>query len=216
MIFNVVGMPTSEETKTSSTLSNTSSSTVDFPTIAFPNFVKILSLVLERPLLRDSFLSFENKLSMGTGLTSPPAPLLKERGGGSDQDSARFPTSEGQSVILTPPSPSGEGRGEVNKKSPARDFAILSDTKKLFLCQLFFNQLGRNNFFPEAVGTCFFRFYRTDHFREVLAVDLFHPSNYFLSHGYLISLCKVYFFRIGLYFFNSIRSVVFLRFLVVI
>src|SRR5258706_1339602 len=213
MIFNVVGMPTSEETKTSSTLSNTSSSTVDFPTIAFPNFVKILSLVLERPLLRDSFLSLEKKLSMDASLTSPPAPL---RGGEGSVNATILRLLQERAGAL-PPSPSRRGAGgEVNKKSPARDFAILRDRKKLFLGQRFFNQLGRNNFFPEAVGTCFFRFYRTDHFREVLAVDLFHPSNYFLSHGYLISLCKVYFFRIGLYFFNSIRSVVFLRFLVVI
>jgi hypothetical protein len=56
----VVLTPTSEEINTSSKLSNTSSSTVDFPATAFVNFEKNEVLVCSRPLSKVSFFSFEN------------------------------------------------------------------------------------------------------------------------------------------------------------
>ena len=47
MIFNVVFTPTSEETKTSSRLSRTSSSTFDFPATALVSLEKKVVLVCE-------------------------------------------------------------------------------------------------------------------------------------------------------------------------
>ena len=62
IILRVVSTPTSEETKTSSKLSRTSSSTLDFPATAFDNLVKKLVLVFSKPLSKVSFFSFENIL----------------------------------------------------------------------------------------------------------------------------------------------------------
>ena len=56
MIFKVVSTPTSEEIKISSKLSRTSSSTLDFPTIALANLPKTLCLVFSNPLSNVSFL----------------------------------------------------------------------------------------------------------------------------------------------------------------
>jgi len=58
IILRVVVTPTSEDTKTSSRLSRTSSSTSDFPATALDNLWKTLSFVFSRPLFRLSFLSF--------------------------------------------------------------------------------------------------------------------------------------------------------------
>lgn len=58
-------------------------------------------------------------------------------------------------------------------------------------------------------------FDRFDHFGVLRSTWLLKSCYYFLCHGYLISLCTVYFLMIGLYFFNSIRSGVFFLFLVV-
>src|SRR5215203_1801353 len=60
MIFNVVSTPTSDDTRTSSRLSSTSSSIVDLPTRALPSFEKKLSFVFSNPLSRVSFFSLEN------------------------------------------------------------------------------------------------------------------------------------------------------------
>ena len=60
IIFSVVLTPTSELIKTSSRLSNTSSSTLLFPTITFEILLKKDSLLFFKPLSRDSFFSFVN------------------------------------------------------------------------------------------------------------------------------------------------------------
>ncbi|MNX47867.1 hypothetical protein D3C86_784320 [compost metagenome] len=60
MIFNVVFTPTSEATSTSSKLSKTSSSTLDFPATALLNFEKKVVFVFSRPLSKVSFFSLEN------------------------------------------------------------------------------------------------------------------------------------------------------------
>src|SRR5690606_39145153 len=86
----------------------------------------------------------------------------------------------------------------------------------LFFCQCFFHQISRNNFFLECIGAGLFGLHRADDFCKALSVGLLQRSNYFLCHGYLISLWTVTFLRIGLYFLSSSRSVVFFRFLVVI
>src|SRR5262245_40846951 len=88
-------------------------------------------------------------------------------------------------------------------------------TPGLLLSKRFLDQLCRNDFFAKRIRTCLFRFYRANNFCKVFAVGLLQTCNYFLCHGYLISLCNVYFLRTGLYFFSSMRSVVFLRFFVV-
>jgi len=51
----VVSTPTSEAIKTSSKLSKTSSSTLDFPATAFVNLPKKLSLDFSNPLSKVSF-----------------------------------------------------------------------------------------------------------------------------------------------------------------
>ena len=62
IIFIVVVTPTSELTNTSSKLSRTSSSMVDFPAIARDNLENTDSLVFSKPLSNASFLSFEKML----------------------------------------------------------------------------------------------------------------------------------------------------------
>ena len=62
IIFNVVSTPTSEVISTSSRLSNTSSSTFDFPATARAILPNTLSLVLDNPLSNVSFFSLEKKL----------------------------------------------------------------------------------------------------------------------------------------------------------
>jgi hypothetical protein len=54
MIFKVVVTPTSEVTSTSSKLSSTSSSTVDFPATAFVILLKNPYLVFSKPLSKAS------------------------------------------------------------------------------------------------------------------------------------------------------------------
>lgn len=60
MIFKVVSTPTSEETRISSKLSKTSSSTLDLPAMALPNLEKKVVFVFSSPLSKDSFFSDEN------------------------------------------------------------------------------------------------------------------------------------------------------------
>ena len=62
IIFRVVSTPTSEVISTSSRLSNTSSSTFDLPATARAILLNTLSLVLDNPLSKVSFFSFEKKL----------------------------------------------------------------------------------------------------------------------------------------------------------
>src|SRR5690606_28803471 len=62
IILRVVSTPTSDETKTSSRLSKTSSSTFDFPATALVSLVKKLVEDFSNPLSRVSFLSEENIL----------------------------------------------------------------------------------------------------------------------------------------------------------
>ena len=57
--FNVVLTPTSLDTKISSRLSNTSSSTFDFPTTALLSLLKKVVLVFSNPLSSVSFFSDE-------------------------------------------------------------------------------------------------------------------------------------------------------------
>jgi len=59
MILTVVLIPTSLETKTSSNSSRTSSSTLDLPITALPNFEKKLDLDFSKPLLSVCFFSLE-------------------------------------------------------------------------------------------------------------------------------------------------------------
>jgi hypothetical protein len=60
IILSVVSTPTSEETSTSSKLSRTSSSTLDFPATTLDNLVKKLDLDFSNPLSKYYFFSFEN------------------------------------------------------------------------------------------------------------------------------------------------------------
>ena len=60
IIFKVVFTPTSEATKTSSKLSKTSASTVDFPATAFDSLSKKLVFVFSKPLSKVSFFCLEN------------------------------------------------------------------------------------------------------------------------------------------------------------
>src|SRR5688572_902215 len=60
MILRVVSTPTSELTRISSRLSKTSSSTLDFPAMAFVNFEKKVVFDFSRPLSKVSFFSDEN------------------------------------------------------------------------------------------------------------------------------------------------------------
>ena len=62
MIFKVVFTPTSDETKISSRLSKTSSSTFDLPAIALVSLEKKEVFVFSRPLSNVSFFSDENIL----------------------------------------------------------------------------------------------------------------------------------------------------------
>ena len=59
MILSVVSTPTSDAIKTSSKLSKTSSSTLDFPATAFVNLPKKLSLDFSKLLSKVSLFSFE-------------------------------------------------------------------------------------------------------------------------------------------------------------
>ena len=60
MMRNVVSTPTSEVMSASSKLSNTSSSTVDLPAIAWLILLSTDSLLFSRPLSSVSFFSFPN------------------------------------------------------------------------------------------------------------------------------------------------------------
>jgi hypothetical protein len=73
------------------------------------------------------------------------------------------------------------------KKVPRGDFSNSYGIELLF-GQDFFHQVSSNNFFFEGVSTGLFRLHRTDHFSIALAVGFLEGRNYFLCHGYLISL----------------------------
>ena len=60
IILRVVFTPTSLDTNTSSRLSKTSSSTLDFPATALPNLSKKLDFVFSNPLSKVSFFYDEN------------------------------------------------------------------------------------------------------------------------------------------------------------
>ena len=60
IIFSVVSTPTSLDTKTSSRLSKTSSSTLLFPATALLSLSKNEDFVFSSPLSKVSFFSFEN------------------------------------------------------------------------------------------------------------------------------------------------------------
>ena len=62
MILRVVLTPTSPEIRTSSKLSNTSASTVDFPATALASLPKKLSFVFDKPSFKLSFSSLPNSL----------------------------------------------------------------------------------------------------------------------------------------------------------
>ncbi len=82
------------------------------------------------------------------------------------------------------------------------------------LSQCVFHITFKNHFFSVTVRSIV-AFDRFDHFSVFRSTWLLKSCYYFLCHGYLISLCTVYFLMIELYFFNSIRSGVFFLFFVV-
>ena len=73
------------------------------------------------------------------------------------------------------------------------------------------------DFLTESEGTSLRAAYHLDDFRVLLTSTSLERCYCLLCHGsvYLISLWRVYLRNTGLYFFNSIRSGVFFRFLVV-
>ena len=77
--------------------------------------------------------------------------------------------------------------------------------------------VGVNHLLTEGAGTSLSAAYHLDHFRVLLTSTSLERCYCFLCHGsvYLISLWRVFLRNTGLYFFNSIRSGVFFRFLVV-
>jgi len=80
-----------------------------------------------------------------------------------------------------------------------------------------------HDFFLELVRAGIRVLHHLDDLGEFFSLTGLQGCHYFLCHGtalfvvndYLISLCTVIFFRMGLNFFNSRRSVVFFLFLVV-
>ena len=74
-----------------------------------------------------------------------------------------------------------------------------------------------NYFLTESISTSLCTPHHFYHFRVLLSPSRLECCYSFLCHGslYLISLCNVYLRNTGLYFFNSIRSGLFFRFLVV-
>ena len=96
------------------------------------------------------------------------------------------------------------------------------DRKNIFFelfVERFFYSIVRHHLFFKYVGTCFRRLDSFDNLAVSTSLSSLKGCDCFLCHScilfYLISLCTVTRLRIGLYFFNSKRSVVFLRFLVV-
>ena len=96
------------------------------------------------------------------------------------------------------------------------------DRKNIFFelfVERFFYSIVRHHLFFKYVGTCFRRLDSFDNLAVSTSLTSLKGCDCFLCHScilfYLISLCTVTRLRIGLYFFNSKRSVVFLRFLVV-
>lgn len=100
--------------------------------------------------------------------------------------------------------------------SPDESFSCISLIYRLLFEEIIHFLVGYN-FLLERVSTGFRRFHHFNHLCKTFPGPFLQRRYGFLCHGitYLISLWTVTFFRMGLYFFNSIRPVVFFRFLVV-
>lgn len=89
---------------------------------------------------------------------------------------------------------------------------------EILFFEISFHFVGAYHLLFERIGTRFRRFHHFNYFSVSPAVSGLQCCYNLLCHSsnYLISLCKVTFFNIGLYFLNSNLSGVFFLFLVVI